>query len=99
MEVSVSISLLQSQLAMIEKNIATSERLIQAMNQSVWLTDKELAERWKMSLSTLNIWRVKYNIPCSQIGDIRRYQASVVDEWYANYSAQGIVSLKHKKAA
>lgn len=99
MEVAVSIQLLQSQLALIQKNIDTSERLFQAMNQSVWLTDKELAERWKMSLSTLNIWRVKYNIPCSQIGDIRRYQASVVDEWYANYSGQGIVSLKHKKVA
>lgn len=99
MEVAVSIQLLQSQLAMIEKNIASSEKLFQAINQSVWLTDKELAERWKISLSTLNIWRVKYNIPCSQIGDIRRYQASIVDGWYANYSAQGIVSLKHQKAA
>lgn len=99
MEVAVSIQLLQSQLAMIERNITTSERLFQAMNQSVWLTDRELAERWKMSLSTINIWRKEYNIPCSQIGDIRRYQSTLVDEWFANYSAQGIIKLKHKKAA
>ncbi len=99
MEVAVSIQLLQSQLALIEKNIESSEKLFQAINQSVWLTDRELAQRWKMSLSTLNIWRKEYNIPCSQIGDIRRYQSDVVDEWLAKYSAQGIVSLKHKKAA
>ena len=99
MEVTVSIALLQSQLEAIERNVNTSERLIQAINQSIWLTDKELAERWKMSISTLNRWREDYTIPCSQIGDIRRYQAHVIDEWFANYSAQNILKLNHKKAA
>ncbi len=56
----------------------------------VWLTDKEVAEHLKVSRMTIRRWSDNFNLPFSQISDVRRYSLDEVNEWFASYSPRAL---------
>lgn len=57
MNTTVNLSLPPDQLELIQKSVRLQEKLILLQNRAAWLSEKEAAERLKVSLSTLQRWR------------------------------------------
>lgn len=54
-----------------------------AQQEGIWLTDELVMARLGISKSTLRVWRDTYGLPCCQLGDVRRYSPTEVDEWFS----------------
>jgi excisionase family DNA binding protein len=76
--------------------------LLERQNESAWLTDELVAERFKVSKQTVYRWikAEKNRMPFCQNGEVRRYYPKEVDEWFMGFSEKGILKvMNHKKAA
>lgn len=57
---------------------------------SAWLTDDEVAKRFKVSKDTIRRWRDNKGFPFSQLEGVRRYNTKKVDAWFERHSPEAI---------
>jgi primosomal protein N'' len=69
-----------------------SELLNQVTPQSVWMTEKQLAEYWQIrtqqgeiTVHSIRKWTTRpeneHPLPCASMGEMRRYHREEVDQW------------------
>ena len=50
--------------------------------EPVWLTTRQVAERFQVAPLTVRRWRVERGLPASQVGRTLRFRADLVEEWF-----------------
>ncbi|WP_026995180.1 helix-turn-helix domain-containing protein [Flectobacillus major] len=87
----LEISLPKEQLELLELVKKQNETLLSQKVGSVWLSDEEVAQRFGVSVSLITKWRKQFDLPFSQIGEVRRYSTQKIDAWFAEFSPQHIL--------
>ncbi len=88
----IIVSLPEDQLSLLLKIKKQNEILMQGIEaKDVWLNDTTIAERFGVSKSLITKWRKDFGLPFSQIGEVRRYNALEVDQWFGQYSTLKIL--------
>jgi primosomal protein N'' len=85
-----------------------SERLKQITPQSVWMTEKQLAEYWQIrtqqgeiTVHSIRKWTTRpeneHPLPCASMGEMRRYHREEVDQWAKEEAALQRTKNEKKK--
>jgi hypothetical protein len=66
------------------------ERLKYLQAPSPWMTDKELADYWQVSVDSVRNWtkRTDDPLPCGSMGEMRRYHRDEADQWARDEAAR-----------
>lgn len=112
MQATVNLSLPPEQLMLLEKVAALQEQLINFHISGSWLTEKEAAQRLKVTECDIRTWRLEGWLRFHQVDDQIRYktdeldidfqdQAKITARTTANFGAisQGNPYLEHAKQA
>lgn len=60
----------------------------------VWLSPKEMYQKYKVKMQTQAKWRMLGKIPFYKIGKFVKYQESEIDEWIKEHKVIGVESCK-----
>lgn len=88
MNATVTLSLPEEQLHLLENVQALMSRYVEHLNQKVWLKEPDAAERLQVSLSTIRAWRKEGWLRYVGVGENIRYRADYLD---ADFEAKGLV--------
>lgn len=81
---SIALSLPDSQLELLKIVSAQNEQLLAIANRAAYLTEAEAAERLKISLTTIRLWRKEGWIRYFAHGANIRYRTDYLDTDYEN---------------
>ncbi|MPR36517.1 helix-turn-helix domain-containing protein [Salmonirosea aquatica] len=84
----IQLSLPQEQLDLLEDVRTLTQRQLEFLNRTVWLTESEAAERLKISVSTLRNWRAEGWIRYFAEGNSIRYRLDYLDD---DFEARSLV--------
>ncbi|AXE21201.1 hypothetical protein DR864_27405 [Runella rosea] len=84
----IALSLPQDQLELLQTIQEQNDKILAAMNASVWLSEEEAADRLKVSVSTLRKWRADGWLSYHKIEKVVLFQAAELD---AEVKARGLV--------
>jgi len=93
-ELVIKVGLPDEQIALLESIKVQNELILKGLSTDVWMDDEGVSARFGVSKSLITKWRKEMALPFSQIGEVRRYNAKEVDEWFKKYS-----NIKILKAA
>lgn len=82
----IEISLPPAQLELLTRIEQQQQAILFQQNETSWLTDDMVAQRFHVSVSTVRRWRDDYSMPFRKVGDVRLYVPKEVDEWMNKFS-------------
>lgn len=55
------------------------------LDGSVFLTRRELAELWGVTIHTIDNYRKFRGLPCIKVGNIVRFELHIAQKWFKNH--------------
>lgn len=97
MVTSVTLSLPEEQLLLMEKLAEMQQQLINFQISGSWLTEKEAALRFKVKECDVRTWRLEGWLRHYQVGDEIRYKSEEIDQDFEDQAKITLFTRNNKK--
>lgn len=88
MTTTVQISLPLEQLELLNRVESLLLKNLEEANKTRWLTLSEACDRLKVKETKLREWIKYYQLPYYGMGEIKRFDANEIDEWFKKFSSK-----------